>query len=165
MPSLTTPQCHAPGCPAPGWLLAPSSRTPAAAPPGTSAPPGRAWLPAASWQYPRCGGGRFDCLAYLCLITGCPAPLSLYCGCCHRCRVRKSLLGPGALRTERPGPTRQAPEAGGQGLAPQVPLMRKWPAPAGARCGEVGHWLSVRLIGKNGAPAAVTLRSALIQKV
>lgn len=98
-------------------------------------------------------------------VTGCPAPLSLYCGCCHRCRVRKSLLGPGALRTERPGPTRRAPEAGGQGFAPQVPLMRKRPAPAGARCGEVGHWLSVRFIGKNGAPAAVTLRSALIQKV
>lgn len=113
------------------------------------------------------GAGEGDWIVWriYVLITGCPAPLSLYCGCCHRCRVRKSLLGPGALRTERPGPTRQAPEAGGQGLAPQVPLMRKWPAPAGARCGEVGHWLSVRFIRKNGAPAAVTLRSALIQKV
>lgn len=43
--------------------------------------------------------------------------------------------------------------------------MRKPPAPAGAQCGEVGHWLAVRLTGKNGAPAAVTLQSALIQKL
>ena len=102
LPSLTTPQCRAPGCPAPGWLLAPSSRTPTAAPPGTSAPPGRAWLPAASWQYPRCWGrtikasplwGEIGLFGLLMFITGGPAPLSLYCGCCHRRRVRKSLLG------------------------------------------------------------------------
>lgn len=68
--------------------------------------------------------------------------------------------GPGAVRIEQAPVQRGGPEGGQAG--PSAPGA---PDAEAAQCGEAGHWLAVRLTGKNGAPAAVTLQSALIQKL